>query len=67
MTDHEQLNTLQILNIRPSSMFSLTAILSRRRTRHLDAQWQFRTGLLYAFLILHAEDYTILTLNPDRF
>ena len=29
-----------------SSMFSFTAILSRRRTRHLDAQWQLRTGLL---------------------
>ena len=27
-------------------MFSFTAILSRRRTRHLNAQWQFRTGLL---------------------
>ena len=27
-------------------MLSFTAILSRRRTRHLDAQWQLQTGLL---------------------
>ena len=28
-------------------MFSFTAILSRRRTRHLGVQWQLRAGLLY--------------------
>ena len=27
-------------------MFSFTALLSRRRTRYLDAQWQLRTGVL---------------------
>ena len=32
-------------SFRSSSMFSFTAISSRRRTRHLDAQWQLRTGL----------------------
>ena len=28
-------------------MFSFTAILSRRRTSHLDAQWQLRTGFTF--------------------
>ena len=42
----EQLTYANFTSSPRSSMTCSTEILSRRRTRHLDAQWQLRTGLL---------------------